>query len=315
MEAVARSGGAAAQMASPLAPPAAERLDEQPRERPGEQPGERPEERQEDGADGRPDTPRAPAAAFSPDDSELDFASDTETAPEPEFEPESVAAAGSEPVAAEETTAPATTSLGAAEPAAEAEVPAEDAGDKVRAILRGRGEGAQAAAGGEKEARLRAALMERAPSRWQAWLVPGAAAAALLLLVGILVLARESIVRILPGASTIYSAIGFDGPGVLGAGLEFREVTSRREWAGTDEVLIVRGVIANVAKDTIAVPPVRVALYDIDEYEVQSMTVPHAVQELAAGSTLAFEARIPNPALKAQRIRVTFQAPGRRGSS
>ncbi len=255
--------------------------------------------------------PTAPAVEPDSDEDVLDFASDSEfeADPAPEAEPLPEPAPEQE---VEKEPEPETATLPEAAP--EDEVPTEDAGDKVRAILRGRAEAPRqeaAPAAAEKEARLRAALMERSPSRWQAWLIPGAAAAAVLLLVGILVLARESIVRVLPGAATFYAALGFDGPGVVGAGLEFREVTSRREWAGTDEVLIVRGVVANVSKQTVSVPPVRVALYDIDEYEVQSMTVPNSVQELAAGSTVAFEARIPNPALKAQRIRVTFQGPGR----
>ena len=259
--------------------------------------------------------PTAPAAAPDSDEDVLDFASDSEFEAEPAAEAEPLPAPVPEQEVEKEPEPepePETATLPEAAP--EGEVPTEDAGDKVRAILRGRAEAPRqeaAPAAAEKEARLRAALMERSPSRWQAWLIPGAAAAAVLLLVGILVLARESIVRVLPGAATFYAALGFDGPGVVGAGLEFREVTSRREWAGTDEVLIVRGVVANVSKQTVSVPPVRVALYDIDEYEVQSMTVPNSVQELAAGSTVAFEARIPNPALKAQRIRVTFQGPGR----
>jgi hypothetical protein len=273
----------------------------------------------------RADTEAVPAAAkaapardqLAAGETELDFATEAEAVSDtvaadttPAVQERAERFAEAEPVSAPEPEA---------EPAGEAaaEEPTEDAGDKVRAILRGRGEGQGEAApdAPERDARVRAAFLNRAPSRWQAWMVPGAAAAAVLLLFGILILARESIVRVLPGTATMYSALGFAGAGAVGAGLEFRDVTSRREWAGTDEVLIVRGVIANVSKDNVAVPPVRVALYDIDEYEVQSMTVPNAVNELGSGNTISFEARIPNPALKAQRIRVTFQAPGHRGAA
>lgn len=287
-------------------------------------------------------TPRPPLAA---EEAELDFATDAEATPDSlttdsvtkdslvgEARPRSPEHPAPEHAMPEHATpehavpqadaGPRPEAMRAAEGSepggeAAAEVPAEDAGDKVRAILRGRTDAQPAAEpdAAERDARVRAAFMNRAPSRWQAWIVPGAAAAAVLLLFGILILARESIVRVLPGTAALYSALGFEGAGAVGAGLEFRDVTSRREWAGTDEVLIVRGVIANVSKDNVAVPPVRVALYDIDEYEVQSMTVPNAVHELGAGNTISFEARIPNPALKAQRIRVTFQAPGHRGAA
>ena len=96
----------------------------------------------------------------------------------------------------------------------------------------------------------------------------------------------------------------------MGEGLEFRDVSSSREWSGAEEVLVIQGVVANVLKDPATLLPVRVALYDSDDHEVQAVTVPSDQNRIKPGESVRFEARIANPSLSAQRIRVSFSTPG-----
>ncbi|MCP5365033.1 MAG: zinc-ribbon domain-containing protein [Hyphomicrobiales bacterium] len=145
-------------------------------------------------------------------------------------------------------------------------------------------------------------------AQWRRWAIPASAAAAVLLVIGGLIFARDGIIHMLPGAASAYEAVGLSGQPVAGAGLEFHQVTSRREWSGPEEVLIVHGKIANVTKAKIPVPLVRVALYDIDDSEVQAVTVANTLPTIAPGEEIPFEARIPSPAISAQRIRVNFDA-------
>jgi predicted Zn finger-like uncharacterized protein len=138
------------------------------------------------------------------------------------------------------------------------------------------------------------------------WVVPVAAAVAGIAVIGVLLLARDGIVRIFPGAAGVYAALGLGGEPAVGASLEFRNVTSRREWSGADEVLIVQGVIANLDTTVVPVPTVRVALYDGQNAEVQAAIVTQALGAVEPGKTVEFEARLPNPAANAQSIRVSF---------
>jgi len=143
---------------------------------------------------------------------------------------------------------------------------------------------------------------------WRRWAIPAAAAASVVLVIGGLVLARDGIVHMFPGLAGAYEAVGLAGHAVVGAGLEFQHVTSRREWSGPEEVLIVHGKIANVTDGKVEVPMVRVALYDVDDSEVQAVTIANALHTISPGELIPFEARIPSPAMSAQRIRVSFDA-------
>lgn len=157
---------------------------------------------------------------------------------------------------------------------------------------------------------LLAAQKKGDPRRCPTWIVPAAAVAAIAIVAGGLIVARDGIVHRFPSTAGAYSAIGMGGQPVLGAGLELRDVSSSREWSGAEEVLIIQGVVANVLKDPATLLPVRVALYDSDDQEVQAVTVPNDQNRIKPGEMVRFEARIANPSLSAQRIRVSFATPG-----
>lgn len=131
------------------------------------------------------------------------------------------------------------------------------------------------------------------------------ALAALVVVVGLLILARGPIVAALPSTAGIYGALGFDVD-TLGAGLHIVDVASEREATETGETLVVTGVVANVEDEERSVPLIRVVLLDSDDDALQSLIVTPARRILSAGARLDFAARLDNPSPQARRIMVTF---------
>ena len=132
-------------------------------------------------------------------------------------------------------------------------------------------------------------------------LVVGAA----MIAVAVLILARDPIVSVVPGAAKIYGMVGLSGE-ELGAGLDIRDVSSTREPTGDSETLVIEGVIANTSNGPRDVPLVRVARFDADNEELQFVTVSPDQLALPPGETIDFMARLENPAATARRIKVTF---------
>jgi predicted Zn finger-like uncharacterized protein len=139
-------------------------------------------------------------------------------------------------------------------------------------------------------------------------LMAAGGAVALVLAMGVLVVAQGPISSALPGAAAIYSTFGL-APAPLGAGLDIRDVSSSREWSGTADVLVVAGTVANVATGTRGLPALRVTLFDADRSEIQTVVVQPVKTTLAEGESVPFVARIPNPAVAARRVVVSFQIP------
>jgi predicted Zn finger-like uncharacterized protein len=135
-----------------------------------------------------------------------------------------------------------------------------------------------------------------------------AAMATVLSLTALLILLRGPVLSAIPNAAGVYELIGL-APEPLGRGLEIRDVASVRDRVDGQEVLMVTGIIANVAGSRELLPPVRVTLYDTADEELQSVTVPHALDRLDASQTLRFEATIPAPRPEARLLRVGFVAP------
>jgi hypothetical protein len=118
----------------------------------------------------------------------------------------------------------------------------------------------------------------------------------------------ESVVRVLPTTAGAYALLGWNATPAVGEGLEFRDVASHRRWAGAEEVLIVAGAVLNIADTALHLPDVRVALYDFNESEVQSVIGAPDRERIAPGEVARFEVQVANPALTAKRIRVSFEA-------
>ena len=79
---------------------------------------------------------------------------------------------------------------------------------------------------------------------------------------------RSMIIELYPPAADIFAMIGLGG-GELGDGLVIKDVKSSRQIEGGVDVLVIRGVIANVAEDDRMVPMIRVSLFDASKVEVQ----------------------------------------------
>lgn len=116
---------------------------------------------------------------------------------------------------------------------------------------------------------------------------------------------RESVMRIVPFTQKIFEIVGLAGES-LGAGLDIRRVTSERANEGGVDVLVVRGVIANVSDVERQVPLVRVILFDASNKEVQSVTVTPPKPSLGPATEVGFRAPVRDPSPLARRVEVTF---------
>jgi len=125
-------------------------------------------------------------------------------------------------------------------------------------------------------------------------------------------LGRSFVIDLWPGAADVYSMAGLGGD-ELGAGLDIRDVKSSREVEAGVDVLIVRGVVANITEKDRMVPMIRVALYDGDGEEVQHVFAPPLKNRLQPGATIGFSAKLPEPSALARRLEVTFSEPKKTG--
>src|SRR5512144_1003967 len=135
-----------------------------------------------------------------------------------------------------------------------------------------------------------------------------AALGTIITLVALLILFRDLIVSALPDAAGLYGLIGL-APDAVGHGLAIREVTSTRERVGSEDVLSMTGIVANVSGERQLLSSLRVSLYDAADEELQFVTVPHAQESLDAGETVRFQATIPSSRPEARRLRVGFIPP------
>jgi hypothetical protein len=95
---------------------------------------------------------------------------------------------------------------------------------------------------------------------------------------------------------------------VIGAGLSFRNYSSERLMEDKNEVLIVRGVIANTTDKPRDIPLLRLALYN-DQKLLQEKIINPPQQTLDVRGTVGFRITLPQPDANASRFEVTFTAP------
>jgi len=123
---------------------------------------------------------------------------------------------------------------------------------------------------------------------------------------------RAQIVERFPGTAPLYKALGAPLE-ILGEGLEFRGVGSEMIKEGRTPVLVVRGVIANIAKDTRSVPLLRLVLLDTGGGTIQESFAKPRKETLDATQQMGFQIRMENPSAAAVRYEVTFaEAPANR---
>lgn len=133
-------------------------------------------------------------------------------------------------------------------------------------------------------------------------------AAVLALLIAVLGAAfflKDMVIEMVPAAEGIYSMIGF-GDDSLGAGLSIDDVKSTRESISGKDVLVVRGVIANISDKERPVPMLELRLSDLDGKLVQSAHTVPLKKQLANGDQIGFKIQVEDPSPLARRLEVTF---------
>ena len=248
--------------------------------------------------------------------------------PKPAFEPEPVVASMPEPMAeaaarVQPEPMPMPEPMPAPGPAAESESPSDEEldamlgteTDSIRSLVGGEVEDA-----GDQPDSIEAIpepepipgvfkindVEEREPGKGSrlGLIVGSVAALAIVALVGTLVLARDRVVAMWPGAASLYAMVGLPVH-ILGAGLDIRGVRSERVEDGGDAV-VVNGSIFNVSDGPRKVPMIRVMLFDAGHDMVQSVVVAPARGELAPGEVIRFQGRVEKPMATARSIEVTF---------
>lgn len=93
----------------------------------------------------------------------------------------------------------------------------------------------------------------------------------------------------------------------LGAGLEMRNAgVPERSIVGDVNILIVRGIIANISDRARDVPTLKLALFDKDDKLVQEKLAAPPVHSLAPGGTSSFKIVLERPDPEALSIKVQF---------
>lgn len=114
---------------------------------------------------------------------------------------------------------------------------------------------------------------------------------------------RATIVRMVPGMAGLYAAIGLP---VNLRGLEFRDVRTAHEVHDGIPVLLIEGEIVNVARHSVEIPRLRLAVMGAGGQEIYSWTslLPHSV--LPVGEMLPFRSRLASPPAEGKEVQVRF---------
>ena len=111
----------------------------------------------------------------------------------------------------------------------------------------------------------------------------------------------SALARLDAGASSVRDA---------GAGLELRNAGTPERFVQNDvEVLIVRGIIANISDRERPVPTMKLVLLDRDKAVVQEKQAPPPVTALDPGGTAGFRIILERPDPNAVEVNVLFVDP------
>ena len=122
----------------------------------------------------------------------------------------------------------------------------------------------------------------------------------LAILAGVVV-ARGAVVALWPAAARLYALVGVSAE-PPGTGLKIEKLAPTR----TPDGLIIEGDITNIGKTTQDLPPLRVALRDAGEKEVQFKIVDPPQARLTPGAVAHFKTPFDHPDDAAKGVVVTF---------
>jgi len=126
----------------------------------------------------------------------------------------------------------------------------------------------------------------------------------LVVLLSLLFIFRQGVVSAWPPMARLYAGLGIETS--LPPGLEFRALRYERTGEGAQSVLQVTGEVVNLAKVSLGVPPVSVALLDGAQHELSQELTAATATELTPGATATFDLRIANPPVEAVQVAVKF---------
>jgi predicted Zn finger-like uncharacterized protein len=157
--------------------------------------------------------------------------------------------------------------------------------------------------------RIRLPALAPPKRNWGRTLAWPAAAALIVVLVGVAILERNQVASLVPATAPLYALIGFP-PNDVGAGLEFRNVTTSRDTENGLPSLVIDGVLANVSTVPRPVPKLIAVLRDRGQHELQDWTFSAPAERLGPGETVTFHTSIAQPAEAAAGVVVTFAGSG-----
>lgn len=119
---------------------------------------------------------------------------------------------------------------------------------------------------------------------------------------------RQDIAVIWPQSAGVYSSLGLK---VNASGIDFRQVTYRRETEDGQVVLAVSGMIVNAGSRQLPVPQtVRVTLSDGADKELYHWTFKPGATVLTPGQSIPFTTRLSSPPAAARHLEVRFAKDG-----
>ncbi|MBT6829270.1 MAG: DUF3426 domain-containing protein [Rhodospirillaceae bacterium] len=133
-----------------------------------------------------------------------------------------------------------------------------------------------------------------------------AVAAAIVIIIIAVILARGPIVDVWPPAEKLYPAVGLGADEIDTSELEFQNVVREQMVEGGVPILIIRGQIFNSADSERAIPAIRIGLMDAANTELRHWTFAAEQSELPGESSTDFETRLVSPPEGAVSLRISF---------
>lgn len=120
---------------------------------------------------------------------------------------------------------------------------------------------------------------------------------------------REDVVRSVPSAAAVYGLVGLP---VNLRGLEFVNLTQRRDFEDGVPVLILEGEIVNIRDAPVAVPAIRFGLRSKSNDEIYAWTVEPRQRIIEPAGSMSFRTRLASPPRAAETVQMRFMERGRR---
>lgn len=121
---------------------------------------------------------------------------------------------------------------------------------------------------------------------------------------------KREIMMWLPASQRLYAMVGIEQQPFTGQGLEIVEPTPKKEIDGNDEILVIEGIIRNVAGTPVDVPLMRGALLNKDGKELHIWTFTAAKSQAAPGESVQYRTEFRNPPSDAETLDITFTGVG-----